>query len=224
MDIVLIGAGGHGKVVLDILQCEGKHRIIGFLDADPSLHDTEVTGVPVLGGINKLHKLKSQKVRGAIVSIGDNRVRLQYAREASEAGLDLIQAIHPQAVVSRSARIGRNVVVAASAVVCVDAFVGDSCIINTAAVIDHETVLGQGVHICPGANLAGRVRVEDQALIGMGANIIQCLTVGARSVIGAGAVVLKDIPPDCTAVGVPARIVKHFTESGSSTCSGSSQT
>lgn len=213
MDIVLIGAGGHGKVVLDILQCEGKHRIIGFLDADVSLHDTEVAGVPVLGGINQLHKLKSKKVRGAIVSIGDNRVRLQYAREASEAGLDLIQAVHPRAVVSRSARLGRNVVVAASAVICADAVIGDSCIINTAAVIDHETIIGEAVHVCPGANLAGRVRVEDLVMIGMGANIIQCLTVGARSVIGAGTVVLKDIPPDCTAVGVPARIVKAFTES-----------
>jgi UDP-perosamine 4-acetyltransferase len=216
MDIVLIGAGGHGKVVLDILQYEGKHRIIGFLDADPSLHGTEVAGVPVLGGVNQLHKLKSQKVRGAIVSIGDNRVRLQYAREASEVGLDLIQAIHPGAVVSRSARLGRNVVVAASAVVCTDAFIGDSCIINTAAVVDHETVVGQAVHLCPGAILAGRVRVEELAMIGMGANIIQCLTIGARSVIGAGAVVLTDIPPDCTAVGVPAKIIKSFTESGAS--------
>lgn len=211
MDLILIGAGGHGKVVLDILQCESKHRVVGFLDADASLHGSDVAGIPVLGGINQLLKLKSQRVRGAVVSIGDNRIRQQYAREAADAGLELVQAVHPRATVARSAKIGRNVVVAAGAIVCPDAVIGDSSIINTGAIVDHESVVGDAVHVCPAATLAGRVRVEDLAFIGMGARIIQCLTIGARSVIGAGAVVRSDMPPDCTAVGVPARIVKGFT-------------
>ena len=211
MDIILIGAGGHGKVVLDVVQCEGKHRVIGFLDADPGLHGTKVAGVPVLGGINQLLKLKSQKVRGAIISIGDNRIRRQYAKEAADAGLELLSAIHPRATVASSAKLGVNVVVAAGAVVCAEAKIGDSCIINTASVVDHECVLGQAVHVCPSATLAGRVTVEDDAFIGMGAMILQCLTIGARAVVGAGAVVRADLPADCTAVGVPARIVKRIT-------------
>lgn len=211
MDLILIGAGGHGKVVLDILQCEAKHRVVGFLDADASLHGTSIAGVPVLGGINQLLKLKSQKVRGAVVSIGDNRIRQQYAKEAGDAGLELLSAVHPRAVVARSARIGRNVAVAAGAVICTEAVIGDSSIINTGAIVDHESVVGESVHVCPAATLAGRVRVEDLAFIGMGARIIQCLTVGARAVVGAGAVVRSDVPPDCTVVGVPARIVKGFT-------------
>ncbi len=208
MDVILIGAGGHGKVVLDILQCEGKHRVIGFLDADSSLHGSTVAGVPVLGGINQLHKLKAQKVRAAIISIGDNRIRRQYAKEAADAGLELITAIHPKATVAKSATIGRNVVIAAAAVICPEVTLGDSVIVNTAAVVDHECVVGEAVHICPAATLAGRVQVGDMAFIGMGAKIIQCLSIGSASIIGAGAVVRTDIPPDCTAVGVPARVIK----------------
>lgn len=211
MDTVIIGAGGHGKVVLDILQTEGKHRVVGFLDADASLAGTTVAGVPVIGGINQLLRLKSQKVRAALIAIGDNRVRRQYAREAIDAGLELITAVHPRASVARSATIGRNVVIAMNASVCADARIGDSAVVNTAAIVDHECVVGEAVHVCPGAALAGRVRVDELAFIGMGARIIQCLTIGARSVVGAGAVVRVDLPADVLAVGVPARIVKSLT-------------
>lgn len=209
MDIVLIGAGGHGKVVLDIVQRQKQHRVVGFVDADASLHDTTISGVAVLGGINQLMKLRSQKVRGVIVSIGDNRVRQQYAKEAADAGLELITAIHPNATVASSATIGRNVVVCAGAILCPDATIGDGTIVNTGAIVDHECVIGEAVHLCPGVALAGRVRVGDLAFIGMGARIIQCLSIGARSLVGAGAVVIRDIPPDSTAVGVPASLIKR---------------
>ena len=208
MDIVLIGAGGHGKVVLDIVQCQGKHRPIGFLDADARLHGTRIGGVEVLGGLNLLHKLRS-KARGAIVAIGDNRVRQQCAAEARSAGFELATAIHPAAVVAGSATLGSNVVVAAGAIVCTDATVGDSTIINTGASVDHECFLGEAVHVAPGARLAGRVRVEKGAFIGLGAAVIQCLTIGPRAVVGAGAVVIRDVPPAATVVGCPARIVRR---------------
>ncbi|MGN6726503.1 MAG: acetyltransferase [Tepidisphaeraceae bacterium] len=208
MDVILVGAGGHGKVVLDILQAMGKHRVVGFLDADPQLHGTQVAGVPVLGGINQLLKLRQQKVRAAVISIGDNRVRHQYAAEAASAGLDLINAIHPGAIVSKSARIGKNVVVAAGAVICTEASIDDSTIVNTAAVVDHECRIGRAVHVAPGALLAGRVQVEEFAFIGMGAKIIQCLTIGAHATVGAGAVVRTDVAEKTTVVGVPARKIR----------------
>ncbi len=212
MDVVIIGAGGHGKVAADILQTEGKHRIVGFLDADISLTGTTIAGVPVIGPINQLLKLKAQKVKGALIAIGDNRIRAQYAREAFDAGLELINAIHPRASIAKSATLGRNVVVAMNASICTEAKIGDSTIINTSAVVDHECIIGQAVHICPGAALAGRVRVEDYAFIGMGSRIIQCLTIGARSIVGAGAIVRTDLPADVTAVGVPARVIKTNNE------------
>jgi UDP-perosamine 4-acetyltransferase len=209
METVIIGAGGHGKVVLDILQAGGRYRPVGFIDADPKLAGTTVAGLPVFGAIHLLNKLKRQyQLKAAIIAIGDNRARCGYVQPILDHSLELISAIHPTASVSRSARLGRNVVVAAGAVVCTEARIGDLAIINTSAIVDHECEIGEAAHVCPGANVAGRVRIGSRAFVGLGANVIQCLSIGDGAVIGAGAVVLHDIPAGATAVGVPARIVK----------------
>lgn len=208
MDILILGAGGHGKVVLDILRAAKEHNPVGFIDADRSLTGTTVNDLPVLGAPNVLSKLRG-KARGAIVAIGDNHTRRSYAAMVREHGLEPANAIHPSAVVSPSARVGRNVVICAGAVVCVDATIADSVIVNTSGVVDHECEVGEAVHVCPGALLAGRVRVGAEALIGMGAKVIQCLSIGEGATIGAGAVVIEDIPAGATAVGVPARVIKH---------------
>jgi UDP-perosamine 4-acetyltransferase len=208
MDVVLIGAGGHGRVVLDILREAGVHRPVGFLDADPQLTGKTVGGLAVLGQLNYLPKLKAQKVKGVIISIGDNHPRRQYFRKVAEAGFELVNAVHPSSTVSATAKLGRNIVIAAGAVVSTEAQLADSVIVNTSAVVDHECQIGQAVHICPGAMLAGRVSVGDETFIGMGCNIIQCLRIGARAVVGAGAVVIGDVPDEATVVGVPAKIIR----------------
>jgi sugar O-acyltransferase (sialic acid O-acetyltransferase NeuD family) len=208
MDVVIIGAGGHGKVVLDILRAAGRGRPVGFLDADPALAGTTIHGLPVLGQVNMIPKLKSQRIGGAIVAIGDNLARHQYANTLREQGLELVNAVHPSAVVSPTASIGRNVVIAAGAVVGPDAIVSDSVIINTGALVDHECRIDFAVHICPGAALAGRVQVGEMAFIGLGCRIIQCLVVGRQATVGAGAVVIEDVPELATVVGVPARVIK----------------
>jgi UDP-perosamine 4-acetyltransferase len=208
MQVVIVGAGGHGKVVLDILRAAGRVEPVGFLDADPALAGTTVGGLPVLGAANLLPRLRQQKVRGAVVAIGDNRTRRQYAALVREQGLELINAVHPVAVVSPTARVGTNVVIAAGAVVCTEARVDDSAIINTAAIVDHEVHVGEAVHVAPGAGLAGRVRVGSLAFVGMGAQVIQCRSVGEGATVGAGAVVIEDVSPYATAVGVPARVIK----------------
>lgn len=207
MDVLILGAGGHGKVVLDILRAAGEHRVVGFVDADRSLTGTSVCGVPVLGPPNLLPRLRG-KATGAIIAIGDNQTRRSYAAMVREHGLELVSAIHPAAVVSPTAQVGANVVVCAGAVVCVDVKLADSVIVNTGAVVDHECEVGEAVHVCPGALLAGRVRVGAGTMIGMGAKVIQCLSIGDGVIIGAGAVVIGDLPADATAVGVPARVIK----------------
>ena len=209
IDTLIIGAGGHGKVVLDILRSGDQYRPIGFVDADPKLAGTKVGSLPVFGAIHLLARLISQhRIAAAIIAIGDNRARFSYAKAVDDVRLPLINAVHRSAVVSPSAKLGRNVVIAANAVVCTESNIGDFAIINTAATVDHECEIGPAVHICPGAHLAGRVRVDGGAFVGLGANVIQCLRVGAGAIVGAGAVVLKDIPAYATAVGVPARVIK----------------
>jgi len=205
MNVVIIGAGGHGRVVLDILRRAGAHVPGGFIDADTARIGETVDGVGILGPVNLLPRLARQGIAGAIVAIGDNRTRISYAQLIVEAGLELINAVHPAAVISASARLGRNVVVAAGAIINPDARIGDSVIVNSGAIVEHECSVGEGVHVCPGAILAGRVTVEDEAFIGMGARVLPCRRIAARAVIGAGAVVIGDVPAGQTVVGVPAR-------------------
>src|SRR3954467_8355122 len=109
MDVLIVGAGGHGKVVLDILRASGAHTPVGFVDADTSLTGATVGGLSVFGAANQLPKL-ARRIKHAIIAIGDNRTRRSYAAMLSEQGFDLINAIHPRACVSNSATIGRNVV------------------------------------------------------------------------------------------------------------------
>lgn len=205
MDVVVIGAGGHGRVVLDLLLTSGQHRVVGILDADPALAGTRIYGIEVLGPVNLLPKLRQQRLRGAVVAIGDNRVRRKYRTEIDAAGLDAINAVHPSACLSPRAILGRNIVVCAGAIVCTDVTIGDSVILNTGCRIDHECTIREGAHIAPGAILAGRVDVGLDAFIGLGSRVIQCRSVGANAVVGAGAVVIRDVPAGARVVGVPAR-------------------
>lgn len=206
MDVLIVGAGGHGRVVLDILRAAGKHRVVGFLDADPALTGTRVHDVEVLGAMNVLPKLRG-KAKAAIVAVGDNAARGQLANKLTDAGLELISAVHPTAAVSPTAKVGLNVVIAAGAVVSADALIADSVILNTGCIVDHECVVGTAAHICPAAALAGRVNIGEQAFVGLGARVIQCLTIGAKAVVGAGAVIIRDVPPGATVVGVPGRVL-----------------
>jgi sugar O-acyltransferase (sialic acid O-acetyltransferase NeuD family) len=211
-DLVIVGAGGHGKVVLDVVLAERRYRPVGFVDADPALTDAYVGGLPVLGSVNGLPRLRQQRVRHAIVAIGDNRTRLRYAALLREQGFELASAVHPSASVAPSATVGDNVVVCPQAAVVCDARLGTAAIVNTGAVVDRECVIGDGAHVCPGAILAGQVRVGRGAFVGIGAQVIQCRSIGRFAVVGAGAAVIDDVADFTTVVGVPARAIRTAAE------------
>lgn len=208
MNIIILGAGGHGRVVLDVLQQAREHLVKGFLDSNPQLWGRRVDGVPVLGGPDMLNDLVQQDVEGAIVAIGDNGIRRQFADLVDAAGLELVNAVHPSANLARTVTVGCNVVIAAGALVCAHCQIGDSVILNTGCIVDHESMVGTAAHVCPGVKLAGHVTIESGAFLGIGATVIQNVRIGYDAVVGAGSVVIEDVEPMTTVVGVPAKVIK----------------
>ncbi len=211
---LIVGCGGHGRVVLDILRQSGRHHPVAFVDSNPATHGRRIDGLEVLGGPDDLPELQTRLAASrAIVAIGDNGVRRAFADQLQRWGFELINAIHPSANLASNASLGRNTVVAAGVLVGAHGQIGDSVILNTGCIIDHETLIGTATHVCPGAKVAGRVIIESGSFIGIGATIIQSIRVGYEAVVGAGAVVIADVPPMSTVVGVPARQIKCVQKS-----------
>lgn len=207
-EVVIVGAGGHGRVVLDILAQAESYKPIGFLDNNRQLHGRRVDGLKVLGGVDKAASLHAEGVRRAIVAIGDNGIRRDIARTVEAAGFELVNAIHPSARLATNVTLGKGLVIAAGALVCAHVQIGDYAILNTGCIVDHESMIGMAVHICPGVRLAGHVVAESGAFVGIGATIIQNVRIGFEAIVGAGAVVVQDVEPMTTVVGVPARPIK----------------
>lgn len=206
---IILGCGGHGRVVLDILLNGGAEKVVGFVDSNPKLAGRRIDGIEVLGHPDDLpHIRRELNVDRAVVAVGDNGARRALADRLDGLGFELINAIHPSANVARNATFGKNTVIAAGALVSAHCQIGDSVILNTGCIVDHESLIGTATHVCPGARLAGRVTVESGAFVGIGATIIQNIRVGYEAVVGAGAVVINDVAPMSTVVGVPARETK----------------
>jgi sugar O-acyltransferase (sialic acid O-acetyltransferase NeuD family) len=200
--ILILGAGGHAKVVADILRCQGL-RVAGFLDDDPQTWGTTRLGLSVLGAIASFADYQPD---GLVLGIGANQVRGQLVERLGPAVQALwCNAIHPRATVTASVRLGRGVVIVAGAVVNPDTVLGDHVIINTGATVDHDCVIGDYVHIAPGVHVCGGVQIGSYAFIGVGAALTPGRRVGAQATVGAGAVVVRDVPPGVTAKGIPAR-------------------
>jgi len=208
--VILWGASGHARVVADIIRSGGSYEIAGFIDdLQPARAGETFEGAPLLGGRDALAAARENGVTHLIVAIGHCDARLEAARFAVANGFTLATAIHPSAVIATSARVGIGTVVAAHAVVNPGTVIGENVIVNTSASIDHDCTIADGVHISPRACLAGSVRVGEASWIGAGATVIDGRTIGRRSIVGAGAVVVRDIPDDVLAYGVPARIVRR---------------
>jgi UDP-perosamine 4-acetyltransferase len=209
--VVGIGAGGHAKVILDILSLYDEVRVVGLTDADPASQGRSLLGVPILGDDTALPGLVADGVSSAFIgvgSVGDCRLRRKLFEKAQQLGFHMINAIHPTATVAASARLGDGVVVMAHAVINPDVVVGDNVIVNTGAQLDHDCWVDDHVHIAPGACLSGSVHVGACAHVGVGATIIQGISIGHTALVGAGAVVLRDVAPNTTVFGSPARLIE----------------
>ena len=199
--VLVIGAGGHAKVVADIFRCCGV-EVAGFLDSDPARWNTQFQGLPILGAPDDYADFTPHALT---LAIGSNAVRRDLARRLNTHRL-WRNAVHPGAIVSPSARLGQGVMVCPAAVVGVDTRLGDHVIINTSASVDHDCEIGDFVHLAPGVHLAGTVRVSEGAFLGIGSVVIPGVHIGAWATVGAGSVVVCDVPAHSTVYGVPARI------------------
>src|SRR5258708_25648783 len=200
--ILILGAGGHGKVVADILQLQG-YNVRGYLDDLPETWGTSRLGLTVLAALDRYQDFEPD---GVIIGIGSNEFRKKIVeRLGAAAQLPWINAIHPQAILASSAQLGKGIVLAAGAIVNPDVIIRNHVIINTAASVDHDCHIGDYVHIAPGTHLGGTVKVDEGALVGIGSTVIPNVTVGCWTTVKAGAVVINNIPEWVTAKGVPAR-------------------
>lgn len=207
MNVVIIGAGGQGKVVGEALLASETDRVVGYMD-DRYKSLTKKDGI-IFAPITSAPMIKD--ILGPVkfmIAIGDNRTRWMMAKRLALPDDAYLTYIHPSAIVSPSATFGPGSVVMARTVIQADAVIGRHTIINTGSVIEHDNCLGDFVHISPGAILTGGVTIDAGAHIGAGAAVIPNVKIGEWSVVGAGTVVLDDLPPRCTAVGNPARVLQ----------------
>ncbi len=199
--IFLYGAGGHAKVILDILRSCGM-SVSGIIDDNP--HVVEWMGHSVI------RRSEIPSGSRAIISIGVNATRKALAEILSCRGISFATGVASSAIVSPSAEIGEGSVVMQGTILQSSCRIGRHCIVNTGASVDHECILEDYVHVSPHATLCGNVHVGEGAWIGAGAVVIPGVRIGRWAVVGAGSVVCQDIPDNAIAYGNPCRPVKKF--------------
>jgi sugar O-acyltransferase (sialic acid O-acetyltransferase NeuD family) len=207
--ILIFGASGHAKVVMDIAEKSG-YLVQALFDDNVALHGRNVYGYEVAGGKEVLVEYGSllKKYR-IVVAIGNNPIRVEVAEWIIAQGGSLSEAlIHPSAQLARGASVGDGSVVMAGAVINSDSRTGRNAIINTGALIDHDCIIDDAVHVAPGATLCGGVEVGNNSLIGAGAVVHPNLHIGKNVTIGAGSTVLGNIGDGMTVVGSPAKPIR----------------
>ena len=201
MRLLVIGAGGHAKVVIDAARGAG-FEIVGIVgrEGDPE----ELLGIPVSTDATDIASDRF------IIAIGNNATRAQHFYDYRADGLEPASVIHPSAVIAEGVHVGVGTFVAAGVVVNVDARIGANAILNTGCTVDHDCVISDHALIGPTASLCGAVEIGEGVLLGAGTSVTPRTTVGAWSVVGAGAAVVSDLPERSVCVGVPARVVRRI--------------
>lgn len=208
--IIIIGAGGNSKVIVDILLSRislGEElEIIGILDDDAG--KVSLKGYPNLGPVKKIDQFRNDPEIYFINGIGNNVIRKEVFQRYSD--VQYYTAIHPSVLIGGGVKIGSGSVIMPGAIINSETVIGQHVLINTGAIIEHDNRIDDFVHVASGATTAGGVQIGEGSMLGTGTKVIQCLKIGENTMIGAGAVVISDIPNNCTAVGVPAKVIKEF--------------
>lgn len=207
--IVLIGAGGQCKVIIDIIKSKNQYEIVGITDKNQI--EQMVLDIPIIGDDSILEDLYKSGVEYAFICIGalnNMHLRNLIYSNLRKIGFKIPSLIHNNAIVSQYSHIGIGTCVMAGAIINPEAVVKENCIVNTGAVVEHDCVIGNNTHISPNACIAGACFIGDNCHIGIGSSIIQCVNVGNNVTVGAGAVVINDLQDNVVAAGVPAKVIK----------------
>lgn len=204
--VLVVGAGGHARVCLDVLACDTSVHVVGCVSADGSA--IENLGTPVLGDDSDRSVVAGHDATHFFAAIGDNANRERATARMKEWGLVPMVARCVSATVSPSVVVGPGTLLAPGAVVNAATHLDEGVIVNTSASIDHDCRVGAFAHVAPAVALAGGVIVGRRAFVGMGARVLPGVRIGDDATVGAGAVVTSDVPDGVTVVGMPARVVR----------------
>jgi sugar O-acyltransferase (sialic acid O-acetyltransferase NeuD family) len=212
LDLVIVGAGGHAREVLDVIEAAAldgaAYRCIGFLDDDPRRAGGSLRGHAVLGDHTWILAPGRGDVR-YVLGIGAPAVKARLGGTLESAGRRAATLVHPLASLTGRVALAPGVVLAPYASATTDVRLGAHAHLNVHASVSHDCDVGAYAHLAPGARLAGAVRVGEGCEVGIGAVVVPNVEIGPWSIVGAGAVVTASLPPDCTAVGVPARVIRR---------------
>lgn len=201
--VFVLGAGGHAKMVIETLVSMDRYELYGCLDTAPT--SEKLLGFPIFPeNPQTLTTLLDAKAH-ALVALGDNKLRQRVTSKLQELGFSFATAIAQSAYVSPSAIVGSGTVIMPKAVVGASAKIGQGVVLNTASSVDHDVDIGDFVHVAPGCHLAGNVRVEQGAMLGIGTCVIPERHIGAWAILGANSTVVRDVPAGTTYIGTPAR-------------------
>ncbi|MEI6286858.1 MAG: acetyltransferase [Bacillota bacterium] len=206
--LIIIGSGGHAKVLLSTMLISGM-EIIGITEQDPLLFDETIMDVRVVGNDSKIFEFLAEDIM-LVNGIGSTKAvtrRKDIFEELSAKNYKFASVIHLSAVIAPAVVLGEGVQIMAGSVIQTDSVIGSNVIINTKVSVDHDCVICKHVHLAPGVTLSGNVYVGECTHIGTGAVVVQGISIGKNCTIGAGTVVLRDVPDSTTVVGVPGRVV-----------------
>lgn len=206
--IVLIGAGGHCKVIIDIIKSKNEYEIVGITD---KIAKENILDVPVIGNDDILQQLYNKGVKYAFISIGAlNHIcmRNNIYNKLKSIGFKVPRLFHNTSVISKYSHIQEGTCVMAGVIINPDVYIGKNCIINTGSIIEHDCKIGDNTHISPNVSIAGGVNIGVSTHIGIGASVIEGITIGDNVTIGAGSVVVDNIDDNSLAVGIPAKVIK----------------
>ena len=201
-NLSILGASGHGKIVLSAAVKSG-FNVTAFYDDNITSRGDVLHSIPIK---DKIKYFKPNLGELAFIGIGDNQVRFSIASDLGDIRWAII--IHPASYVDPSVKVGAASLICAGVAMQIDTTVGIHSILNTNASVDHDCLIGDFVHIAPGVNISGNVTVGDGTMIGVGASIIPNISIGKNCIVGAGSVVINNVPDNSIVVGCPAKVIK----------------